>query len=760
MATTLFVAAPQAQAQDGAWGFASTPYTTKANCTSNNAAIVSVTPNPSQALGQCSLPTDVVTLPVSVTYSLNGNNVYDLMVAYGFGTQGANGTIYYDDCLVPAGGTIPAGMANRDGDACLDGASGASGTFTVTRNIQVKCDLDNDGAIDSGTEVSFWAAWQSNDKDTLYDVATPQCFGPSGGVTLSIAPKVTVAKVSTGDVGTFGFTVSGAQNSGSFALTTTAENTPVTYASDLLPVRAGAGFNSVTITETVPAGWTSDAVCTGLTEGVGYTDDGNGTVVILGSSFRDTNPQQQIACTFTNTRATATLTLDKVVENGGAGTALPSAWTIFASPDGTLANAVLSGPGASGSTDVTGTVNAGTYTIAETPANPDYTLSLACTGAADTNPNDGLTLASGENVTCTLTNRYNKGSLTLVKSVTNDNGGTAAAGAFTLSYNGTAATQGVPVTLTPGTYSLTETALTGYQPAATPLACSVNGTGGSALSGSTLTLAAGDAVTCTFYNDDDAPTYDMAKTADPVSAAAGDTVTYTLAFTNNGPWAISNLTPVDTSLTGLSAIDCGGGAASIATLASGASASCTATYLVTQADVDGGGNATAVDTGTCASGLALVNTASSSAEETDGTALTETSLANNGATVCLPVRNAAITLDKTADVATYGTLGETVTYSFEVENTGNVTLANVSVTDPLTGLSAITPAPVSLAPGASQIFTATLTVTQDHLDAGSIANTATASGTPPVGDAVTDTDSVTLTAAQQPAITLDKTADV
>ncbi|WP_168733086.1 DUF7507 domain-containing protein [Aliigemmobacter aestuarii] len=42
----------------------------------------------------------------------------------------------------------------------------------------------------------------------------------------------------------------------------------------------------------------------------------------------------------------------------------------------------------------------------------------------------------------------------------------------------------------------------------------------------------------------------------------------------------------------------------------------------------------------------------------------------------------AITLDKTADVATYGTLGETVTYSFEVENTGNVTLANVSVTDP------------------------------------------------------------------------------
>ena len=69
-----------------------------------------------------------------------------------------------------------------------------------------------------------------------------------------------------------------------------------------------------------------------------------------------------------------------------------------------------------------------------------------------------------------------------------------------------------------------------------------------------------------------------------------------------------------------------------------------------------------------------------------------------------------------------------VTYTFTGHNTGTVTLPNVSVTDPMTGLSAIgcTPtAPATLAPGADIGCTATYTVTQADVDAGSIANTAT-----------------------------------
>ena len=65
-----------------------------------------------------------------------------------------------------------------------------------------------------------------------------------------------------------------------------------------------------------------------------------------------------------------------------------------------------------------------------------------------------------------------------------------------------------------------------------------------------------------------------------------------------------------------------------------------------------------------------------------------------------------------------------------VTNTGNVTLTAVGVTDPLPGLSAVTCPVATLAPAASTTCTATYTVTQADLDAGSIVNTATAIGHP------------------------------
>jgi hypothetical protein len=69
----------------------------------------------------------------------------------------------------------------------------------------------------------------------------------------------------------------------------------------------------------------------------------------------------------------------------------------------------------------------------------------------------------------------------------------------------------------------------------------------------------------------------------------------------------------------------------------------------------------------------------------------------------------------------------------------------------------VSPAPVTLAPGASQTFTATYNITQANLNAGSVLNTATATGIPLVGDPVTDTDTETITAVQNPAIQLVKT---
>jgi Domain of unknown function DUF11/Bacterial Ig domain len=104
---------------------------------------------------------------------------------------------------------------------------------------------------------------------------------------------------------------------------------------------------------------------------------------------------------------------------------------------------------------------------------------------------------------------------------------------------------------------------------------------------------------------------------------------------------------------------------------------------------------------------------------------------------------ATIELDKTAQYNdnngnASGDVGETITYTFKVKNTGNVPLTNVTISDPLV---TILGGPITLlAVGATDTttFTATHVVTAGDISAGFFINTATATGTPPVGPAVTD----------------------
>lgn len=106
-----------------------------------------------------------------------------------------------------------------------------------------------------------------------------------------------------------------------------------------------------------------------------------------------------------------------------------------------------------------------------------------------------------------------------------------------------------------------------------------------------------------------------------------------------------------------------------------------------------------------------------------------------------------ITLTKTPDKSTYAATGEVITYSFVAENTGNGTLTNVVITDPLSGLSALScdiDAPVTLLPGEKLTCTATYTIDQGDIDAGKVENTATATAKDPSGGDVGDTDSATV----------------
>jgi len=98
-------------------------------------------------------------------------------------------------------------------------------------------------------------------------------------------------------------------------------------------------------------------------------------------------------------------------------------------------------------------------------------------------------------------------------------------------------------------------------------------------------------------------------------------------------------------------------------------------------------------------------------------------------------------LKKVTYAGPYG-LDNEIEYEITVENTGNLTLYNILVTDPLADAIAgktvdDTNPIVELPVGEMRTFTATRTVTQDDVDAGRVDNIAKAFGTDPGGKSVT-----------------------
>ncbi|MEM7721496.1 MAG: hypothetical protein AAF376_03910 [Pseudomonadota bacterium] len=78
-----------------------------------------------------------------------------------------------------------------------------------------------------------------------------------------------------------------------------------------------------------------------------------------------------------------------------------------------------------------------------------------------------------------------------------------------------------------------------------------------------------------------------------------------------------------------------------------------------------------------------------------------------------------------------GDAGDTVTYNFTVENTGNTSLAGITISDPLLSATPLAVSPADLAPGATATLTGqTLTITPAQIAAGQVENTATTAGQP------------------------------
>ncbi|MET8980621.1 LPXTG cell wall anchor domain-containing protein [Streptomyces sp. NPDC004539] len=245
------------------------------------------------------------------------------------------------------------------------------------------------------------------------------------------------------------------------------------------------------------------------------------------------------------------------------------------------------------------------------------------------------------------------------------------------------------------------------------------------------------------------PSLKVEKSADRTDLVAGQTVTYSFKVTNTGNVTLKNVAVQESSFSGsgtMSAISCPAGASS---LAPGAAVTCTATYTVTQADVDAG---------------KLTNTATATGVP-PGTTTPVTSPPSPPNTVT-GTQKPGMTVTKAAD-KTSVVLGDVVTYTFRVTNTGNVTLKDVGIKEGDFSGTGTMSAPVcsddakSVAPGASVTCTATYTVTQADVDAGKVTNSATSTGVPP-GTTTPSTSppgTTTVTVDQKPALKLEKSAD-
>lgn len=137
----------------------------------------------------------------------------------------------------------------------------------------------------------------------------------------------------------------------------------------------------------------------------------------------------------------------------------------------------------------------------------------------------------------------------------------------------------------------------------------------------------------------------------------------------------------------------------------------TATYTITQADLNRG---------------YVINKANATAKSIRNGSYNVKS--NNAIATVRAVLKPSLSLEKSADPATYTAAGQKITYAYKVTNSGNVAISGpIKVVDDKLGTMFISHS--SLSPGQNVTGTAIHTISQADLDAGYITNIAYATGT-------------------------------
>ena len=252
-----------------------------------------------------------------------------------------------------------------------------------------------------------------------------------------------------------------------------------------------------------------------------------------------------VSPTITVTASSATLNVIKAVTNDNGGTAVASAWTLT----------VTSSNGGSGTGSAAGAASPGTaYTLQTGKA---YSVAESGGPASGYSPSSSsdCTIASavaGTTYTCTITNNdiasgggRLDGTINVVKTVINDNGGTKTVADFPLFINGNTVVSGVTNSFQPADgYVVTETSNSNYTRTFSG-DCDENGR---------LNIGSGMNKFCIITNNDIGalavvpivpPLIDVVKTASPLALPAGaGPVTYTYTLRNIGTVPVTDITMV------------------------------------------------------------------------------------------------------------------------------------------------------------------------------------------------------------------------
>jgi gliding motility-associated-like protein len=245
-----------------------------------------------------------------------------------------------------------------------------------------------------------------------------------------------------------------------------------------------------------------------------------------------------------------------------------------------------------------------------------------------------------------------------------------------------------------------------------------------------VALNTSNTATVTIAEDDiAAPSIELVKTATlSGTGTVGSIITFTFTITNTGNVPLNTI-EIDDPLLSVTPITIPG------ILDVSAVTTITRTYTISQSDIDAG---------------SVINSATVSGFDPNGKRVSDVSDngnpndGNDNPTVIKFVQTPSIAIITTAvfddnNGDGFAQAGETVTYSFTIFNTGNVTLTNILIPNNLLGI-VITGGPIFLGVGQSDstTFTATYALTQADIILGTVTNQATVVATSPNGIVVQD----------------------